>query len=257
MRIQSVDRAVALLNALNASKGEIGVTELSRRLGLHVSTVHRLLASLAHGGLVEQDPRSRKYRLGIRLVEFGNTILNTRKLPQVALPYLRYLADELKEVSYLAVRDGAEMVNVLQIPGPHESRPPTWLGRGPLHCTSSGKIFLAHLPDDELESLLARGLARLTPSTISDPVALRHELRQVREQGFATSWEEHEQGTNAIAVPLSGSEFTVLAALSVVGPSYRFTPEKAMSCRSIMKGVSTQISRRLGSSWFDAFDFLE
>ena len=247
MSVQTVDRAIAVLDILNASERELSLTEVSHKLGLHKSTVHRLLASLEKGGLVDRPPGSRKYRLGIRLIELGNTVLNTRKLPQTILPYLHYLSDTVEEIAYLAVRDEKEVLNLLQVPSPHLLESVLWTGRAPLHCTSTGKVFLAHMSEDELKTLLKNGLPRMTEKTITDPAELRRELEQVREQGFATAFGEHQEHINAIAVPIINSNNELIAAIGVVGPSHRFTPEKVMSSPNIIQGVAREASRQLAS----------
>jgi DNA-binding IclR family transcriptional regulator len=249
MPIQSVNRAIAILNAFTIDDAQLGVTDLSRRLGLHKSTVHRLLASLEKGGLVERPPGTRKYRLGIRLIELAGTMLNSRNVPQVVRPYLHYLADTVEELTYLGFRDGDEVINVEQIPGPHLVQSVGWQGRRtPLYCTSAGKIFLANMSKEELEAFSGKGLPRMTDKTICDPTELQYELERVREQGYATSFEELEEGTNAIAVPITNSNGRAIAAIGVVGPSYRFTPERARSQLDIIRSVAREVSHRLGSS---------
>ncbi len=251
MPIQSVNRAISILNAFSINEPQLGVTELSHRLGLHKSTVHRLLASLQKGGLVERDPRNRKYSLGIRLIELAGTMLNSRNVPQVVRPYLHYLADAAEELTYLAYLVGDEVLNVEQIPGPHLVQSVGWQGRRtPLHSTSAGKIFLAYMPEKELERVLEKGLSGTTSKTITDPADLRYELERVREQGYATSFEELEEGTNAIAVPITSPNDEVIAAIGVVGPSYRFTPERSMSHLDVIRSVAREVSHRLGNSLF-------
>jgi DNA-binding IclR family transcriptional regulator len=253
MPVQSVDRAVAILNALCAKQDYLGVTELSNELGLHKSTVHRLLVSLQRGGLTERDPRTRKYRLGLRLVELGNAVLNSRGLPQIALPYLHYLADTLEEITYLAVRDDDRILNVLQVPGPQLVQSIGWIGGGSLHATSTGKVFLAYMPADEQRSYLDKGLSRFTDKTITDADQLAAELEQVRERGYATSWGEEEQDVNAVAVPVEKAEEGVVAAIGVVGPSYRFTRDRALEAPEIMAGVAREVGRKLEPRTFAVF----
>jgi DNA-binding IclR family transcriptional regulator len=253
MPVQSVDRAVAILSALSAKRDYLGVTELSNELGLHKSTVHRLLVSLQHGGLVERDPRTRKYRLGVKLVELGYAVLNSRGLPQVALPYLRYLADTLEEITYLAIRDNDRVLNVLQVPGPHLVQSIGWLGSGPLHATSTGKVFLAYMSADQQQSYLDRGLSRRTDTTVTDAAQLAAELQQVRERGYATAWGEEEQDVNAVAVPLEKAGEGVVAAIGVVGPSYRFTREKALEAPEIMASIAREVGKRLDPQTFAVF----
>jgi DNA-binding IclR family transcriptional regulator len=253
MPVQSVDRAVAILNALSASKGHLGVTELSNELDLHKSTVHRLLVSLKKGGLVERNPQTRKYRLGLRLVELGYAWLNSRGLPQIALPYLHYLADKVEEVTYLALQDEDRVLNVLQVPGPQLVQSVSWLGRGSLHSTSTGKIFLAHMSEEDLGSFLDRELTARTNKTITDADELRADLDRVREQGFATSFEEDQEGINAVAVPVRQPDGTLIAAIGAVGPSYRFTPEKAMGVPAVMVGLAREVAKTLEPPRFELF----
>lgn len=253
MPVQSVDRAVAILDALTVERDYLGVTELSNQLRLHKSTVHRLLASLQKGRLVERDPRTRKYRLGVRLVELGNAVLNSRGLPQVALPYLHFVADEVEEVTYLATKEENTILNVLQVPAPHLIQSVGWLSSAPLHSTSTGKVFLAYMGEEDLESYLKGALDRHTQSTMIDRGQLLAELEAVRERGYATDWEEHEEGINAVAVPIRDSENQVVAAMGVVGPSYRFTKEKAVQASEPMIGVAREIGRRLQPRTFDVF----
>jgi IclR family KDG regulon transcriptional repressor len=245
MPTQSVDRAIAVLTAYSIEEPVLGVTQLSQRLGLHKSTVHRLLTSLEHGGLMERDPRSRKYRLGMRLIELGNTVLGSRRLPQVVLPYLRYLADTLEEVAYLAVQIEGAAVTVLQVPAPELTQSVSWVARSPLNCSSTGKVFLAYMPEKELERYLKRGLPRKTAKTITDPVELRREVERIREQGFATAFEEFDEGENAVAVPITEAETTLVGAIGVVGPTYRFTKQKVEDALDIVKSVGRKISRTL------------
>jgi IclR family acetate operon transcriptional repressor len=253
MPVQSVDRAVAILDSLSAAKGYLGVTELSKELDLHKSTVHRLLVSLQRGGLVERDPATRKYRLAVRLIELAYAVLNSRGLPQVALPYLHYLADTVEEITYLAVRDGDRIINVLQVPAPHLVQSVTWLGAGMLHSTAAGKVFLAHLPDDEVESYIKGGLPALTENTITDASELRGELQQIRERGYSTSWGGQEEGVNSIAVPIFTQGGQVMAAIGVAGPSYRFTPDKALETPEIVMGVAREVGKRLEPPAFKVF----
>jgi DNA-binding IclR family transcriptional regulator len=159
------------------------------------------------------------------------------------------LADAVEELTYLAYRVGDEVLNVEQVPGPHLVQSVGWQGRRtPLHSTSAGKIFLAHMPEKELERVLAEGLSGTTSRTITDPADLRYELETVREQGYATAYEELEEGTNAIAVPITSPNGQVVAAIGVVGPSYRFTPERAMSHLDVIRSVAREVSHRLGNS---------
>jgi IclR family KDG regulon transcriptional repressor len=242
---RSVDKAVAVLKQFNLDEPQLGVSELARRLGLTKSTVHRLLASLRQGGLVEQDPHSRKYRLGHALVELGYNVVYSDPLLQVVLPYLQYLADQVGEAAYVAVRDGEAVLTMLQVVSSNLREQIAWTGKLPLHATASGKILLAQMDESELAALLEVGLARYTESTITDPDELHMEIEQIRQQGFATCLEEQEAGVNAIAVPIADSDGKVVAALAIVGPAYRLSLDKAMESLEKLRAISGQITLRL------------
>jgi IclR family KDG regulon transcriptional repressor len=254
MPTQSVDRAIAVLRAFSVREPVLGVTELGRKVGLHKSTVHRLLASLERGGLVERDPGSRKYRLGIGLVELGYTVLSHRRLPHVVLPYLRYLADTVEEMSYLAVQIGEGTLTILQVPSPHMLQSVSRFVRGPLHCTCTGKVFLAQMTDTELGRVLDGELPRFTDHTITDRASLREAVQKVREQGYATVFEEHTEGENAVAVAIRRHPEQLRAAVGLVGPAFRFTREKVLGTVDVLKSVAGQVSRNLESPPYEDLD---
>ncbi len=245
--VRSIERAVAILKAFSLEEEELGVTELSQKLDLHKSTVSRLLASLQREGLVEENPVTRKYRLGIALVTLGELVLQRLDVTQVARPLMQGLADTTQETVNLAVRDRDEVVNVAQVPSPQAVRYIGWIGRrAPLHCTSTGKVLLAHLPTPEQEEIIARGLPQYTPSTITHPNLLRQELARVREQGYAIGHEEFEIGLNAIAAPVYNHTGDVIAAISASGPSFRLSPDRFSTVADHVQQAALTLSRQLG-----------
>lgn len=245
MPTQSVERAMFILRQFSVDEPQLGVSEVSRRIGLTKSTVSRLLATLREGGLVVQDPISRQYRLGMGLVELGETVVHTDPLLRAVHPYQHYLADAVGEGVYLAVRSGFEMLTLLHERPPDLRDPVPWTSRAPLHCTAGGKILLAHMEEDELTTLLEKGLPRFTGNTITDPAKLRAHLEQVREEGFATCFEEFREGVNSISVPLAKQDGTVVATLGIVGPAYSLTREKAMRSLDTLRGIATEISLKM------------
>jgi DNA-binding IclR family transcriptional regulator len=242
---RSVDKAVAVLKQFNLDEPQLGVSELARRLGLTKSTVHRLLASLRQGGLVEQDPDSHKYRLGHALVELGYNVIYSDPLLQVVLPYLQYMSEQVGEAAYVAVRDGEAVLTMVQVVSSNLREQIPWTGRLPLHATASGKILLAQMDESELVGVLEKGLPRYTEGTVTDPSQLRTELQRIRDQGFATCLEEQEPGVNAIAVPITDPEGEVVAALAIVGPAYRLSRDRAMESLEKLRAISGQITLRL------------
>lgn len=247
MPSRTVDKAISILAQFTVAEPQLGVSELSRRLGLTRSTVHRLLASLRQGGLIEQDPATHKYRLGRTAVDLGYTAIYTDPLLVTALPLLYFLSEQVGETVYLGERRGNEVATVLHVLSPSSREQMHWYNRLPLHSSSSGKILLAYSDEGHLADWLEQDLPSFTEHTVTDPVALREELRQIREQGFAACSEEYKLGVNAVAVPVSDQEDVVVAALSVLGPAYTLTRDKAMASVERMKAVSREISIKLAA----------
>jgi DNA-binding IclR family transcriptional regulator len=246
-QVQSVGRAISILESLADSPGELGVTQIGRRLGVHKATASRLVSTLAEHGLVERNPATDKYRLGFGLVRLAAAAAGTLDLVQQARPVLEFLAEETGETVNLAVLDGEDVVNIDQITPGHLVVNVNWVGKHtPLHCTSNGKVLLAFLPEDERRLLLDRPLDRMTERTIVDRRALRRELVGVRARGWAHAIEELEVGLNAVAAPVRRSGGAVVAALSVSGPAYRVTPERISELGPLAAFAAERISRRLG-----------
>lgn len=246
MTTQSVEKAVAILRQFSATEPQLGVSELARRLGMTKSNVHRLLSTLVKERLMAQDPETRQYRLGHPLVRLGHTVVYSDPLMTTVQPYLHYVAHQMGEASYLAERCGDKVATLLQVIAPNLREPIGWYPTLRLHSTSTGKVLLAHAEQDDVDRFLAGGLPRSTEHTITDPAEVRKELQLVREQGFATCLEEENSGLNAVAVPIMKHDDGVLAAMAVVGPAYSLTREKLMASVEILKGVSAEITRKLG-----------
>lgn len=247
MPSRTVAKAIAILQQFSVEEPQLGVSELSRRLNLTRSTVHRLLASLRQGGLIEQDSSTHKYRLGRTAVDLGYNAIYSDPLLVTALPYLYFLSEQVGETVYLGERRGSEVATVLHVLSPSSREQMHWYDRLPLHSSSSGKVLLAYTEESELATLLEQGLPSYTEHTITDPMALRVELTRIRQQGYAVDFEEYKLGANAIAVPVLDSRGTVVAALSVLGPAYTLTRDKSMSSLERMKAVSREITMKLAA----------
>ena len=248
MPAQSVEKALAVLKQFSVSDPQLGVSELGRRLGLTKSSVHRLLGSLVRAGLARQDPASRRYMLGRESAQLGYKAIYSDPLLHIAFPYLHYLAHEAQEATYLAERRGLEGATVLQVLSPIMQEQLSWYTNVRLHASSAGKVLLAFAGEDVLSAVLEQGLVRDTEHTITDPAELRRELQRVREQGYATCFEEGKLGMNTIAVPVRDPEEQVVAALAIAGPSYRLTRERALAAVEQLKAVSGEITRKLAAA---------
>ena len=244
--LQSVNRALSALDLI-AEAGELGVTELGRRLDVHKATASRLVATLAERGMVERDPITEKYRLGFGLIRLAGAAMASMDLVRIARPLLEDLADRTRETVNLGVLSSDAVVYIDQVTGTRSIVAVSWVGRRtPLHCTSNGKVLLAYMRPAERDRLLGGRLPRATPATLTDPKRLRAQLEEVRARGYAQTMEELEEGLNAVAAPIRRADGEVVASLSVSGPAFRMRPVDLPRVGRLTKESATAISRRLG-----------
>lgn len=246
--VQSVERAIAVLKSFSLERPERGVGELSRELGLHKSTVSRLMTTLERGGLLWRNPETKRYRLGIGLIGLAAQVVSHTDIREVARSILREMAETCQESINLVVLDAGYVVNLEQfIPPERRVKNIGQVGRRMCaHCTAAGKVLLAYLTRDELDRILSVELERFTAHTITDPQELGHELIKVRERGYAVVQEELEEGLNAIAAPIYDHTGQTVAAASVAGPAYRVKPERFSNLAALLMKAASQISEQLG-----------
>jgi DNA-binding IclR family transcriptional regulator len=247
--VQSVDRAISVLEIL-ARRGEAGVSELAAEIDVHKSTAFRLLGALEGRGLVEQAGDRGKYRLGFGLIPLAGAVADRLEVTRQGRAVYEQLAADLGETINVAVRQEHWAVNIDQAMGSSTVATHNWIGRlTPLHCTSSGKVLLAHLDTDRRAALLAAsGMPALTPSTVTSAEALDAELDRVREAGVAVVVEEYEVGLNAAAAPVFDRSGELIAALSVSGPAYRMDDDRLSEMTTPLCLAAAEMSRRMG--WF-------
>jgi DNA-binding IclR family transcriptional regulator len=244
--LQSVTRALISLELI-AEAGELGVTELGRRLGVHKATASRLAATLADRGLVERDPATERYRLGFGLIRLAGAALAGLDLVSSARPVLDELAETTHETVTLGVLSGDDVVSIDQVTGTRSIVSVSWVGkRTPLHTTSTGKVFLAFMGDVERDRRLSSPLERSTLRSVVEPGQLRTQLTEVRRRGYAQTLEELEEGLNAVAAPVRQADGEVVAALSVSGPAFRMRPVDLPRIGRLTIEAADAISRRLG-----------
>jgi len=245
--VQSVDRALYVLELL-ARRGEAGVTELASDIGVHKSTVSRLLAALEDRELVEQAFERGKYRLGFGILRLANAVSGRLDVTRQGREVCERLALEVGETVNIAVLRSEYAVNVDQARGPSAVSTHNWVGElTPLHATSSGKVLLAFMSADARRDLLAvAGLRRFTEHTITSVERLEAQLQDVSRNGYVVSLEELEQGLNAVAAPIRDHLGGVIAALSVSGPAYRLTVERVQEIAPMVVSAADDVSRRMG-----------
>jgi DNA-binding IclR family transcriptional regulator len=247
-RVQSIDRAFDVLGAL--SGGPLGVTDVAMRVGLPKSTVARLLAALVDQGAVEQVPDGTDYRIGDRLVTLAAGVRPTRSLIALARPHLVQLAGAIGEATGLSIPDGGQVHYIDQEDSPHPVSIRDWTGtRLPMHAVSSGIVILAALPPAEVDRILTGPLERFTDATETDPDRVRQRIRRARIDGCAWTRDEVADGITSVAAAIAGEAGSVVGAIHVHGPSYRFpdavaTPRAEIEARLIATAAAISASLR-------------
>lgn len=245
--VQSVDRALTVLTIL-ARAGESGVSDLARELGVHKSTVFRLVATLEAHGMVEQHEERGKYRLGVGVLRLAGATAARLDVVQEARPIARALAAQTGETVNIAILSDQSALYIDQVAGASALQPHNWVGQHiPLHATSNGKVLLSELDAEQLAARVPR-LTAYTAATTTSRARLRTELAQVRELGYAVAVDELEVGLTALAAPIRDAHAEVVASLSVSGPSFRMEAERVESLVPQVVRAAAEVSDRLGAA---------
>jgi len=244
--MKTARKAVSLLRAFTRQEPELGVNELARRLDLDPATVHRLLRTLQAEGFIEQVEVTRKYRLGLGVLELASGLLQQRGIVGVAMPFLEDLHAKTEETVILDAFNGAEVVCLAALNSRQEVRTTGFVGeRAPAYCTSAGQTFLAYMSPAERKAHLPRELKPLTPKTVIDPAQLTQILGEIARTGIAVSDESCHRGVRGISAPIFGAGEPVIAAVSVTVPKQRLTLKQMASLSRLVKMTATAISDAL------------
>jgi DNA-binding IclR family transcriptional regulator len=247
-KITSLDRGLRILDTLCGESQGLGVTEISRRVGADKSVVYRTLSLLMAHDYVEQDPASKKYVLGYKVMELAGKRLRSIDLFSTSKPILKEVVSETGEIVVLAVMIGDVLAYLDKEQGPHAVHIASGLGQPiPLHSTASGKAILAHMSDSELTRLSReKGLPAITEKTITNFAELKNHLHQVRFRGYAIDDQETYPGIRCVAAPIRNHRGTVLASISISGPIQRVTGVNITVFAEIVMKAAAKISARLG-----------
>jgi IclR family KDG regulon transcriptional repressor len=245
--IQSLDRALTILDLFDEHNRELKITEISTRLGLHKSTVHSLLKTLQLHGYIEQDANG-LYRLGMRLLEKGQLVLRGLDIREIASGPLKGLSLETGQTVHLVLRDGMEGVYIDKVEGSKAAIRYSWIGRRvPLHSSAVGKVLTAFMSDAELERVLTDyDYCIHTAHTIASEAAFREELRFVREAGVAFDREENEAGVRCAAAPVYNYSGRIVAAISISTLISAVDDEELAAFVVRLRETAVQISYGLG-----------
>jgi IclR family transcriptional regulator, pca regulon regulatory protein len=249
---QSLERGLAILGCFTPSRPVLGIADIADELGMSRSTTHRYVITLVALGYLEQGA-SRKYRLGLRVTDLGMSALNSTGLREHARPYLEELRQRTSYTTSLGVLDGSEVLYVDRARSFRRGQSQIDLGlqpgsRLPAYCTSMGKLLLAYLPDSQQRDVLAEiKLTKRGPKTITSKKALRAELEQIHEAGFAVDDEELAAGLYAIAAPVRNESRDVVAAVNLAAHSSMIALEELVDALGPhLVSTADRISARLG-----------
>lgn len=246
--VQSVVRALDILECFDGQLVELRISEISDQMQLSKSTVYGLVNTLVTKGYLEQNVQTKRYRLGIKLFELGSLVYKRMDLRNEAKPFCEELVSKHNATVHLAAHYGDEIVYIDKVDAPGAMIVYSQTGkRAPMHCTGVGKAILAFLGDDELKHFLAKGnLEKYTEHTITCSEELSREMLHVRSCGYAIDNEEIETGLRCVAAPIFNHLNQPVAAISVSAPTARLPMENIEAVAKDVQSCARQISQRLG-----------
>lgn len=246
--IQSVVRAISILDCFSGDNRQLGISEISDEMQLSKSTIYGLVNTLAAYGYLEQNKENKKYRLGIKLFELGNIVQRRLDLRNEAKSYCESLGNKYRFTVHLAALYDEKVIYIDKVDSPDAVVVYSRIGRSaPIHCTGVGKAILAFMPESFVESyLLNEELIRYTPNTITSKDSLLKELENVRHKGYSEEKEEIEFGLRCVAAPIFNAKGAPIAAISISAPVGRLPDEMVNDVAKDVKDCAFKISERLG-----------
>jgi DNA-binding IclR family transcriptional regulator len=245
--ILAIERATDVLRLFAESdEATLGVTEIAQALRLSKAVVYRILSSFRAKGFVELDEGTRRYSLGPQALHLGLAYMNRTDVRSLARPAIERLSHKTNETATLSLRTGQERVYVDQVTPDRDVKMIVQIGlRVPLHAGASSKAFLAFLDEAEQDEYLAGSLEKLTPLTVTNARALRKELDEIRERGYAASMGERQEGAGSVAAPVFSHDGLPAAVISVSGPVERFRLVADDAAKLLLEETG-RVSRQLG-----------
>ncbi len=245
--VRSLSKGLAILELLASESSGVSLAELSRRLGFNRSTTHHLMVTLREHGFVDQEPKTKAYRLGYRLIGLVSEFVSDAAVSSLGRGPVQSLRDATGDTAYLSIMQGWELFTIFEALGsqPLQPRRPRRPGQTFLHATASGKTLLAHLRASELEALLSTvELTRFTHNTIVCLSDLHQELLSIRERGYALDREEFLTGIASIAAPVFDRDDQCVASVSVVYPAIQSARQEELI--PLVIGTADRIATSLG-----------
>lgn len=245
--LRTLQKGLTVLDALYEADEDLTLTQIGVRLNEPPAVVFRILKTFAAGGHVRQDPATKRYRLGLRLWELGARAVNRIGLVDTARPVLRWITAVTGETSALAVLRGTDSLYIDMVDGSEPLRVYADPGsRVPIYATASGKAMLAFREPELVERVVAAGMRRLTPLTITGESQLRRRLAEIRRTGLAVNHGERRTDIAAIAAPIFSARGECVAAISISGPVRRFHGDNLETLKRHVRKAGEEISVKLG-----------
>jgi len=246
--MKSLQKSLDILELFLGNEYEISLSDLSKMSGLNKSTVNRIALTLVKRGYLNQHDRRGKYSLGIKFLDFSGTVKSRIRIRDIAIPHLVKLSRMVSESVIMAIWDGREAVITETFHATQSLKVvPDEGTKIPLHCTSSGKIILANMTDEEFERYYeSKGLEFHTPNTITDINYLKKHIIIVKQDGVGFDDEEYSLGVRSLSAAIKTAEGRVLGSIGIIGPSVRLTRAKMKENIPFVKSCALEISRELG-----------
>jgi IclR family transcriptional regulator, acetate operon repressor len=249
-QVQSLTRALSVLEALARSHDGLTLTELAQTVGLPTSTAHRLLTTLQQARFARFDPLGGVWQVGVQAFIVGSAFARVRDVTMMARPYLRRLMEETGETANLYVAEEGEAICMAQVESRQLMRAIARPGgRVTMHCSAAGKAILAWLPEREVGKVLERhGLPRFTDRTLTTPRGLKAALDETRARGYAADDEEHAVGLRCVAAPVLDEHGAPLAGMSVSGPTARIPDHRFALLGALVAETAKAVTAEVGGS---------
>ncbi|MBE5252471.1 MAG: IclR family transcriptional regulator [Enterobacterales bacterium endosymbiont of Blomia tropicalis] len=245
--IKSLTKVLQILECFSRRDANLTPADIAARTGLPRATTHRLVSSLRDIGLLEQNGKRETYKLGMKLFQLGNLVIQNLDLDSHARPYAAQLQLITGESTHLCIFDGAQMAFVeRQEMNSTGNTMVTRIEAAPVHCTSVGKAFLAWQPPGLIRKIIDDSLPQRTPFTLAEGPALEADLQRIRERGYSLDLQENELGVHCIGAPVRAANGQVFAAISVSGPAERLPLARLEGLASLVIDMANKISLELG-----------
>jgi IclR family acetate operon transcriptional repressor len=244
----AVERALAILEAVGQRGSGLSNAEISRKLQIPKSSASYILRTLERRNYLRRERETGKYTLGMKILSLGRGALSALDVREIALPVMRDLAQHSRLTCHLAILDGPEAVYIEKVEAPGFIQTDTWVGRRMrIHATSVGKALVAHIPQAEVEAILAEtGFEKRTPHTVTTMPRFLKELEKVREEGFAVDDEENNLGARCLGAPIFNEAGEIEASLGLSGTTDQVNAHTIPAIAGLLREAAHRISYRLG-----------